>query len=124
MRLFLLLIICTSLFRTLPAQRAIKTQGTAQLELTHDKSRDQVKAEVLDLALINAIEQAFGRVVIQGNATYINNLNTGEKVESQSIFHVIANTWVKGEVEKVLEVNYSDVKGSKTVGGHREEMLA
>jgi hypothetical protein len=104
-------------------QKVVRTSGSAQLELTMDKSRAQVNEEVKDMAIINAIERAFGRVIIQGNTTYISNVTTGQETESNIVFNMIANTSVKGELVEVLELNYSDIKGNKKINGNFTEII-
>ena len=84
------------------AQEIVKTSGTAQVELLKTQSRQQVENVAKDLATINALEKAYGRVIIQGNSTYLTNVTSGEKQEVNSVFNMIANTTVKGEVVEVL----------------------
>ena len=103
-------------------QKKVRTTGTAQIEWINTMSKVEAEQKAQDLATIDALEKAFGRVVVQGNATYISNVNSGEKVETNTTFNMIANTSVKGEVVEVLDVNYSEVKGYRTVNGKREEI--
>ena len=105
------------------SQGIVRTTGTAQMELTDDKSRLTVKNELREHATINALEKAFGRVIIQGNATYITNLQTGKEVKTNTVFNTIANTSVKGEVLEVLEENFDDIEGYKIVNGKRETVI-
>jgi len=104
------------------SQKTVKTSGEAQVELTETRSRQEVKKEVRDMATVNALEKAFGRVIIQGNSTYISNINTGKKTETNSVFNMIANTSVKGEVVEVISENYEDIKGYKVVEGKKVEI--
>lgn len=99
------------------AQKFVRTTGEAQIELTKDKSRLDTEKKARELATINALEKAFGRVVIQGNTTYLTNLNTGEKAVTKSVFNMIANTSVKGEVVEVLEESFMDIPGYKYING-------
>ena len=99
------------------AQKIMTVTGEAQIELTKDKSRLDIENRVRELATVNALEKAFGRVVIQGNSTYLTNINTGEKAETKSVFNMIANTSVKGEVLEILEENFTDVPGYKYING-------
>ncbi|MCK4663819.1 MAG: hypothetical protein KAT68_13190 [Bacteroidales bacterium] len=94
--------------------KIVTVTGEADIELTEDKSRMQVKDEAEKFATIDALERAFGTVIIQGNSTYISNKNTGEKIESSSGFNMIADTYVKGEVVEVLNKNFKDIEGTKT----------
>ena len=104
------------------SQQTVKTSGEAQVELTENRSRQDVKNEAKDLAVVNALERAFGSVIIQGNSTYISNVNTGEKTETNSVFNMIANTSVKGEVVEVINEKYEDVKGYKVIEGEKIEV--
>jgi hypothetical protein len=83
----------------------------------------QVKNKLTELATIDALEKAFGRVVIQGNATYISNLQTGQEVQTNTVFNTIANTSVKGEVEKVINIQFTDIEGFKTVDRNKEKVI-
>ncbi|MBA7584117.1 hypothetical protein ES708_26070 [subsurface metagenome] len=104
------------------SQQTVKTSGEAQVELTENRSRQDVKKEAKDMATVNALERAFGSVIIQGNSTYISNVNTGEKTETNSVFNMIANTSVKGEVVEVISEKYEDVKGYKVIEGKKIEV--
>ena len=70
-RLFCISIVCIFISPICLAQKKTKTSGEAQIELTKDKSRLEVEKEAENLATINALERAFGRVVVQGNSTYL-----------------------------------------------------
>ena len=104
------------------SQQKVKTSGEAQVELTENRSRQDVKKEAKDMATVNALERAFGSVIIQGNSTYISNVNTGKKTETNSVFNMIANTSVKGEVVEVISEKYEDVKGYKVIEGKKIEV--
>lgn len=119
--IFLLILLFFSLLCVV-GQKTIKTSGEAQVELTETRSRQEVKEEARELATVNALEKAFGRVIIQGNSTYISNINTGEKTETNSVFNMIANTSVKGEVVEVTSEKYEDVKGYKVIDGKKIEV--
>lgn len=98
------------------------TEGTAEAELTKDKSRLQVEKIAEEYATVNALEKAFGRIVVQGNSTYIHNLNSGEKTETNTIFNMIANTSVKGEVMEIISKKFTDVEGVKIVGNAKQKI--
>lgn len=114
------LIYCSYPFYFTKAQQIVRSSGESQVEWPDTKSRNQVQQEAKDLATINALEKAFGRVIVQGNSTYLTNLNTGEQTETRSVFNMIANTSVKGEVLEVLDENYTEVEGYKIVANNRE----
>lgn len=105
------------------SQNIVRTTGTAQMELTIDKSRLEVNNKLIELATIDALERAFGRVIIQGNATYISNLQTGQEVQTNTVFNTIANTSVKGEVQRVVNTTFTDIEGFKTINGKKEKIL-
>ncbi|MFW5657321.1 MAG: hypothetical protein ACOC0C_06855 [Bacteroidota bacterium] len=105
------------------AQKLVKTSGEAQMELRDDLSMKEAKNMVKELAVINALEKAFGKVIIQGNATYITNMQTGEQVESNSVFNSIANTSVKGEMVEIIKEDYTEVTGIKIIDNKKQEVI-
>ncbi|HOD88968.1 MAG TPA: hypothetical protein PKN53_08205 [Bacteroidales bacterium] len=92
-------------------------EGTAQVEYPDYKSLDEVKREAEELAKINALEKAFGIIIIQGNSTYVSNINTGEKTETKSEFTMIGNTFVKGEILEITEESFKEIIGYKNIDG-------
>ena len=104
---------------TLYGQKTVTVSGSAQIEVSEDKSIREIKDRAKQMATIDALERAFGRVVIQGNSTYISNVQTGEKVETNTVFNTIANTSVKGEVVEVLDEKYSNVEGVTIIDGKK-----
>lgn len=117
LKIILLLLLYPSL---LFSQKIVTSRGNAQVEIPENLSRLEVKNKVRELATIDALERAFGRVIIQGNSTYITNLQTGQKVETNTVFNTIANTSVKGEVLEVTDEKYTDVTGTKIIEGKKE----
>lgn len=82
----------------------VKTSGIGRIEwfeMAESKKEAQERAE--EKAKINALEKAFGTVIIQGNTTYIENVTTGEKTETSTKFNMIGNTIVKGEIIEVTK---------------------
>ena len=122
MKYFTFIFLLSLLIVSLQAQETIKTTGSAQIELLRTESRNNIEIQVKELATIDALERAFGKVIVQGNATFIENIQTGAKVETNSVFNTIANTSVGGKVEKELSCNFSEVKGYKIVEGQKEEI--
>jgi hypothetical protein len=118
-----ILILCITLMAfQCPAQKksVVKVRGEAQTEWNQRiETLDQAEKRVSDLATINALEHAFGKLIIQGNNTFVTNVATGKLAETHAVFSSIANTSVKGEVVEVLDkkirrINYvSQVKGVK-----------
>jgi hypothetical protein len=86
----------------------VQTKGKAQVQWYPEReSLTQAKERALELAKINALENAFGTLVMQGNSIYVENKKTGEKVETNTTFKMIGNTAVKGEIIQILK---TDVK--------------
>ena len=83
---------------------------------THE-TYDQAVQKAIHQGQVQAIEEAFGRVVSQDNAMYIENTQTGEKVASNQSFNSISESYVKGEWVKDAP-GFPDVK--KEV--HNEEI--
>lgn len=115
-----LLLIFTS--QVIFSQDFVRTTGTAQMELTIDKSRQEINNKLRELATIDALEKAFGRVIIQGNTTYITNLQTGQEVKTNTVFNTIANTSVKGEVIREIEIKFTDIEGYKIIDGRYQKI--
>jgi hypothetical protein len=105
------------------SQKIVTTTGTAQLEINENQSIREIKDHARELATIDALESAFGRVVIQGNSTYITNLQSGQKVETNTVFNTIANTSVKGEVLEVMKEQYSNITGTAVVDGKKVPVM-
>lgn len=116
-RILIISVFLILVLNIITAQKIVKVTGEFQIELTKDKSRLDIEKKVRELATINALERAFGRVVIQGNSTYLTNLNTGQKAETKSVFNMIANTSVKGEVLEIIDEKYTDMPGYKYING-------
>jgi hypothetical protein len=123
MNKLLILMILVLPWRVIAQQgRIVQTDGNSQVEYPDYKSRLQVEKEAEDQAAINALENAFGRVVVESNSTYLTNLNTGVKVETSTIFNMIANTYVKGEVMEIVNRKFEEVPGIKIVDGKKVEI--
>jgi len=89
--------------------KLIKTNGKAQVQWYPEReSITQAKEKALELAKINALENAFGTLIMQGNTIFIENKKTGEKVETNTTFKMIGNTAVKGEIIQVLKTSYKE----------------
>lgn len=98
-------------FSALQAQDApnvVRTSGEAQVEWLSSESRDEAEARAKETATVQALEKAFGTVIIQGNTTYVENVQTGQRVETHSHFNMIGETVVKGEVVEILREKYKD----------------
>lgn len=62
-----------------------------------DGTFDEVCKKCYDLARLRALEKKYGKVLIQGNATMIRNVQSGHEVETQQVFNMIAESLVNGE---------------------------
>ena len=99
--------------------KIVSIEGSAQVDYPDYKSRQQVEKEAADQATIDALENAFGRAIIESNSTYLSNITTGAKVETNTCFNMIANTFVKGEVIKVLDKKFDEIPGIKIIDGRK-----
>lgn len=104
------------------AQESIITAtGIATVDFPEYKSRIEVEKQVQDLAITDALERAFGRVIIQGNSTYIKNVNTGQQTKTFSTFNMIGNSYVKGEVLEILDKTFKEKIGKKIIDNQQKE---
>ena len=122
MNRFLLIVIVSLISFPLFSQEIITTSGEYQLEWLDTQSKVEVQQKAEQLATVDALERAFGKVIIQGNSTFVQNQMTGQKVETHSGFSSIANTYVKGEVVEVISKVFKEVEGEKTVNGKAEKI--
>jgi len=91
----------------------VKAKGefTTKVE-TNNKELFELKC--IESARVNAIENTFGKVIMQGNSTYIQNSTNNKKNESYNSFNFISDTYVNGEWLSDIEdpkVEYTTVKG-------------
>jgi len=122
-KLFCLLFLLICFMQTPIAQNEmVTTTGEAQVDWTSDKSEIQVKKEAELEATINAIERAFGRIVIQGYSTFLQNLTTGKLVETTTVFNTIAGSNVKGEVVgQPLDIRFEEIEWIGTDAGKKRK---
>jgi len=75
---------------------SLKVQGKALVQwYPNVESKTEAKKRAFQQAQVNAMENAFGTLIMQGNTIYIENKKTGEKVETNTVFKMIGNTAVK-----------------------------
>jgi len=124
MRTLDVILICVlfPIIQTKIEAKEVKVTGQSQIEWPDNMTRDQIVKQAEELASIDALERAFGRVIVQGNSTYITNIQTGEKAETNSVFNTIANTSVKGEILDVLKKEIFEIKGFKSIAGKLTEV--
>jgi hypothetical protein len=95
----------------------VVVEGENQTLWEQDKESKQVaKDRAEKFARVNALEKAFGTVIVQGNSTYIRNINTGQQVETKTSFNMIGNTTVSGEIIEVLKIEFTESQSSYKKG--------
>jgi len=101
-----LFLICTVAFAQKQAVESVR--GKSEILLEDSDCIGTVKQRAIDLAKLNALEQAFGKVIVQGTQVYIQNVQTGEMVETSTVMNTIANSMVSGEFieEKVNRLEW------------------
>ena len=99
------------------AQELRKLTGEAQIELSKYEARVLQEKKVKDLAILNALEQGFGTVMVQGSTTYLKNIQEGNSTSSSQSFTMMATSQVKGELVEVLDVFFKAVQGVKNISG-------
>ncbi len=88
--------------------KIVITKGEAQVQWYPEReSLTEARQRALELAKIDALENAFGTLISQGNVFYLENKKTGNRVETNSVFKTIGNTAVKGEIIEIQKEDYS-----------------
>jgi len=77
--------------------KEVKAVGEFSLKIDDKLSVEFIKSKCIELAKVDAIRRTFGEVLIQGNSTFIKNIQTNTKVETATIFNMIADSYVNGE---------------------------
>ena len=78
--------------------REARVKGEAQVMMEKDMTLEQTEQLAVDQAIIEAIEYEFGRVIFQGNSTLIENVSTGQRVETDMRTISIGNSYVNAEM--------------------------
>ena len=120
--LILSLFILLSLTSFSQENEIIIVDGKAQIEFPEYKSLLQVKNEAEESATINALEKAFGVMVIEGNSTFVKDVESGKKFETNTVFNSIGNQWVKGELIEVLDRQFKEVFGVIFIDGKEKQI--
>lgn len=84
---------------------SVKGEFTVQWYVEKE-SKEEAEKRAEERASVNALEKAFGTVIVQGNSTYIKNVNTGKKVETTTTFSMIGNTTVGGEIVEIVSKKF------------------
>jgi hypothetical protein len=79
------------------------SEGLAEIKLEANATIEQTKQKAINAAKINAIESAFGSVVLEGNSLYTVNKQEGTKLEFNQIFNSISDVFVNGDWIKDIE---------------------
>lgn len=87
------------------SQKKIKVSGKAELLVDDSQHIGQLKKQAEELAKLDALEKAFGKVIVQGIHTYLENTVSGDRVETYTKLNMIANTMVKGEWLETKSIN-------------------
>jgi len=77
--------------------KEVKAVGEFSLKIDDNLSVEFIKSKCIEFAKVDAIKRTFGEVLIQGNSTFIKNIQTNTKVETATIFNMIADSYVNGE---------------------------
>jgi len=120
-----LLIISILIFQHAQAQeiKIKRTKGEALVQWYPEvESLNKAKERAFEKAKINALESAYGILVVQGNTIYVENKKTGEKTETNTVFKMIGNTAVKGEIVEILKTDYKEIKKKEKVKHKKEEI--
>ncbi len=104
--------------------KMIKVKGKSLVQWYPDvESLNATKERALQIAKINALENAYGVLVIQGNTVYVENKKTGEKVETNTTFKMIGSTAVKGEIVQVVKTDFKEIKKKEKVAGLKKKTI-
>jgi hypothetical protein len=114
MKLILILILISPIILDAQNEKGIKAKGE-YLTKFETNNVELFKSKCIELARINAIENTFGKVIMQGNSTYIQNSTNNLKNENYNSFNFISDTYVNGEWLNDIEkpkIEYITQKGS------------
>lgn len=89
------------------SQKTVISKGEAKIRVEKDWTENEAVIKARESAIINAIENAFGSVVVEGNTLYVSNEQTGKTNKSDVVFNSISNILVNGEWIKTVEETYS-----------------
>ncbi|MBN1251951.1 MAG: hypothetical protein JXA16_07435 [Bacteroidales bacterium] len=120
--LFLILIFSIQILKSQKIN-VIKAKGEALVQWYPEiESLNAAKERAYEKAKINALENEYGTLVVQGNSVYIENKNTGEKTETNTVFKMIGNIAVKGEIIEIIKTDYKEIKKKEKVNGKKSEI--
>ena len=93
--------------------REARVKATETIPVEKNMTMEQAEQLCIDMAKIAAIEAEFGRVIFQGNSTYIENVNTGKKIESDMRLISIGNSFVNAEMIRMDEPKCEFIQDEK-----------
>ena len=98
-------------------QKTMISNGEYLLRIEKNWTEEFAVSKAKEKAQINAIENAFGSVVTQGNAVYVKDVTTGNKTQSDMVFTSIADILVNGEWITTIEekVTFTESEGYRFV---------
>lgn len=85
------------------AQQEKESEGYAEIKMLPNSTLEQTKQRAIDAAKVDAIEKAFGSVVMEGNTLYTINKQEGTKLEFNQVFNSISDVYVNGDWIKDIE---------------------
>lgn len=99
------------------AQKTVESNGDYTLRIEKNWTEDFAVNKAKEKAKINAIENAFGSVITQGNAVYVKDITTGNKTQSDMVFTSIADILVNGEWIATIDekVTFTESEGYRFV---------
>ncbi len=101
----------------------VTVTGSSQVEYPDHLSLNEVKKTAQEQAIVNALEKAFGTIIIEGNSTFAQNIVTGTKIETNSVFNSIGNHWVKGEVIEILNSDFKETTRNVVLDDNNTEII-
>jgi hypothetical protein len=91
-----ILILCFFTFNCI-AQKTVISNGEFLLRIEKNWTEEFAVLKAKEKAQINAIENAFGAVIVQGNAIYVKEVTSSSQTKSDMVFTSIGNVLVNGE---------------------------
>lgn len=79
------------------AQKTLISNGEFLLRIEKNWTEEFAVSKAKEKAQINAIENAFGTLIVQGNAIYINEISSSTQTKSDMVFTSVGNVLVNGE---------------------------
>ncbi len=84
------------------SQEIVRVEGSSQVKLENNMSKDETRRIARELAMINAIENAFGTYVAQDADIMLE--------DGKVSYNIIGSTRVRGEWVKTTEIKFLDEK--------------